>query len=114
MRKWTNESFDWIRAHDLQEVIHRAHDIGGTFSCESADDLRAVADEIMSWRFIGPRSTALLRYYAERIDCENGAATSVDHAVAKALLALDDGGTFEAAIAAITAAIEAYNPENES
>ena len=109
-----NEAAPWMARATLDAIgveVERAHDLGGTFSCESASDLREIASGLMAYG-ISNRNAALLRYYAERIECENGAATTLDHAIAKALLALHDGAMPEATLATITAAIAAYVPED--
>ncbi len=85
----------------------RAENIGGTFSCESAYDLLNIARQASRAGITG-RSAALLRYYAERIEPNNGAATKLDHAIAKALLALHDGAKPEDTLASIRAAIDEY------
>lgn len=106
------ETMDWLEYSALREIgveIDRAEKLGMTFSCESASDLSDIADEAQTWGWrtrragcgISPRSVALLRYYTARIECENGAATKLDHAVAKALLALYEGCKPSESLAAI-------------
>lgn len=98
---------DVERLRALGERVQYAEQIGETFSCESADDLPRIARYAFSCG-ISNRDVALLRYYAERIECENGAATELDHAIAKALLALHDGATPADTLSAVNDAIRAW------
>jgi len=109
---WTSE---WEERRAMVLVageVDRAEGLGGTFSCESAEDLRTIAARSPNWG-ISNRDAALLRYYAERIDCENGAATTLDNAIAKALLSIYEGTPPSVALVAIREAIDEWerNPQ---
>lgn len=101
---------DWETLETLRKIeaeIHRAEQLGGTFSCESASDLLEIARHLRLFG-ISNRHDALLTYYCQRVECENGAATELDWSVAYALLSLSNGAEPAKILTAITTAITAW------
>lgn len=59
---------DWETLETLRKIeaeIHRAEQLGGTFSCESASDLLEIARHLRLFG-ISNRHDALLTYYCHR------------------------------------------------
>lgn len=94
----------------ILEAIEYAEELGSTFSCDSANDLK----EIARWLHHGivARHVALLRFYASD---EQGEATAceLDRAIAKALLAFADGDHEDKTLDAIRDAIASFERTHE-